>query len=509
MLKSRNLVLFTVFVLVILSFLTTQLTNDFFVFWAYGRSVYNSSLSGIDALIETWELKGLLFKFYVYIEYALTSLLSTSFDSRCQTIYKLIGLIPYLAILAYSVYTIPQKYIGEKVYKLSLFQLLAILLLAVHFCSHFQPEMWGVAFLLLSFSFYLRDGLKSKVIAAFFFTLTFYLKSPIPLLGGSLVIASFMLKKQTNKDACKDIVPFALFSALFLGASLFLLYIFYPQEIEDIRDASYFQHTLLSSPSQLRHSLHKLVTTSFKNILYHPVVMMGVISYFLLVFRFLVNRKCLDIFSLTFIWFFPLLYVLISNCFFGYHFYLLSFSSLLTLLISANIHFKLNRKLLFGASTVFFLYYTFVLSSVCPINLYQKRMYADYMKMNETKQHITPGIKLGNGSIMFLDGGYGSFYFSNKSYLRYFYPLPLQRTRTKDKFYQMPLYREVKQKALSYTGEYITLNQEWFSRGSNDDILDKIEKEYTLYKKVVSFSYSWVLFRKVLTKNELMVYRRK
>ncbi len=92
--------------------------------------------------------------------------------------------------------------------------------------------------------------------------------------------------------------------------------------------------------------------------------------------------------------------------------------------------------------------------------------------------------ELGKDSVMYLDCGIGAFMFSNKSYLKYFYPLPLERIKATDEFAQTTTYKETKKKAMEYSGEYIVLQEAWFCvHGNNMDILEKIKKEYYLEKR--------------------------
>lgn len=509
MIKSSRLFLYLFWVFVTISFLTTQLTNDFRVFWAYGRFVSNSEETGIGALIDTWEMKGLLFKTYLYVEYALTSLFSTSFDEYCQTIYKIIGIIPFLGILLGSTLLFPKRYLnGYK--KFDVFIIASILLLSVHFASHYQAEMWGVSLLLLSFSIYLHEGWKSKIISALFYSLCIYLKTPIPLLGGSLVVASIILKKQSVKEAIKDVLPFTFFSVFFLLSTLLLIYIYYPQEIKDIWDASYYQKTLLHDPSNIPFSFISLIYMMLKTTLYNPINGIGIVSAFILSYKYLREKTWCCLLYLVLIWIFPLLYVFISNCFFVYHYYLLAFSSILTIIILFNSDISIKKKVLAPIALVFTFYYLFILSSISPTNIFARNMFSVYCNEIKKKENVTVGCELGKGKVLFLDDGTGAFFFSNKSYLRYFYPLPLQRAEKGDNLVNMPVHIITKNKALSFDGDYITLQRQWFlSGGNNDEIIDKIKNEYGLYKEIVYSGYSWTLFKNVPVIDTLYVYKRK
>ena len=507
--KKSNIILIAVWLMVVLSFVTTQLTNDFFVFWAYGRLVSNSEATGIASLIDTWEMKGLLFKAYLYVEYALTALFSTAFDTYGQSIYKIIGLIPFLLILGLCIVLLPDRYVPNKINKKRLYFFSSILLLAVHFASHFQAEMWGVLFLLLSFSIYLREGWGAKIVAAIVYSLTFYLKSPIPLLGGSLVIASKMLKKQTIKEAIKDVIPFAIGTIVFLSSSFFLIFNLYPQEINDIWNASYYQHTLFHESVSFRTSFISLIDNGVITISYNPVIGVGIFATLLLIVRVIKEKDWSDITYLVLIWIFPLIYILVSNCFFVYHYYLLAYPSLLTLLILCKYNVLL-KKIYIPLMIMFCIYYAFSLSSICSTNLYEREIYESNYKQIKEKNNITVGCKLGNESVLFLDCGIGAFLFSNQSYLRYFYPLPLQRTSKTDKFVELPTYLNTKEKAMNYKGQYVVLEKEWFLKnGNNDDLFNKICNEYNLEKEINVPKYSWSLFDEEPLNGSLLIYKRK
>ena len=508
--RKHTFVLFFVWLIVIISFITTQLTNDFFVFWAYGRSVTNSTETGFGSLIDVWELKGLLFRAYIYAEYIVTAVFFPHFDIYGQIVYKSVGLVPYLMILALSTYLLPGKYVGGIIKKKDCFFISSILLLAVHFASHFQPEMWGVLLLIFSFTLYLHEGRTVKILSGIIFSLTFYLKSPIPLLGGSLVFAAMILKRQNMKKMIKDVVPFAITTVLFLSITLCLLLRYYPQEMDDIWNASYYQHTLFHSYRNIFSSCLSLFREGIKTILYNPISLVGIVSFILLETKWFRDKTLLNALGLIMVWLFPLIYIIISNCFFVYHYYLLAFSAILSLLILHNNRLEIKRSIIVPSFMFFVVYYMLTLSSVSPTNLYEREKYADCQKNLLEKEGIHVGCTLGEGEIMYLDAGMGAFFFENRSYLRYFYPLPLQRTKSTDEFVNMQTYKTIKKQALSYKGEYITLDKKWFLKnGNNNDVYEKITKEYNLYKQLVYSSYSWELFANTSAIDTLLVYRKR
>lgn len=511
--KQSDIIIIALLLLVIVSFVTTQLTNDFFVFWAYGRFVSNSHISGIGSLVDVWEMKGLLFKIIIALEYSVTSLFSTDFSLFGQFVYKVAGLIAFIPLLSLSIIALPKEFLGGKVSKTEAFCYSGILLFAVHFCSHFQAEMWGVMMLLLAFSLFLRGGITNTIIAGVIYSLTFYLKSPIPLLGGSLFFGTMLLKKQSFKKAVIEIVPFAITTIIVLSGSLLLIKLYLPQEFYDIWNASHFQHTLFNTNNSILFwSIPRLIYNLLLSLLYHPAVLAGSLAAVCLLFRWFKNKEFSSVVFIFGVWLFPLVYILLSNCYFAYHYYLLIYSSIITLLVFINSDIAIRKSKISIFCGIVFVFYILELSSVSPINIQEKAFYTETWEKNkESDNSYYIGCKLGNNAVLFLDDGTGAFVFDNPSYLRYFYPLPLERISEKDAFAQTDAYKDIKKTAFAYSGEYVVLS-DWFLNGYNKDLVEKIEIEYSKSDEVVLPKFSWSLNPfaddKKLT-SVLRIYKRK
>lgn len=508
--KRSVLFLIIVWIFVVMSFLTTQLTFDFIVFWAYARQVNDSPFSGIAALVDIWELKGLLFKTIIFADYKITTLFSNDYSLYCQFIYKFFGLFTFLSLLALTIRIVPNKYLIG-VNRWIFFLISSVLLLTVHFSSHLQAEMWAVLFLLFAFSLYLHDKVWYKVIAAIILSLTFFLKSPIPLLGGSLLFGVMLVKKQTIKESIRDAWPFALTFAVFLCTSLSLIEVFFPQEIIDIWDASYYQHTLFHDGGYKGAIISLLSGLVVDGIIYNLPCSLGLLFAFLLIYKWWKEKKLRQCILLVLVWIFPLIYITISNRFFAYHYYLIVFPSLITLYL----FYKERQKYTVGKIVysivvgAYLCFYVVGLSSIAPSNLLHKSHYTEQWKVNKETQNIYIGCKLDSKDVLFLDGGQGAFVFNNKSYLRYFYPLPLQRVSDDDPFTQTDTYKKVKSKVLAYHGEYLTLAEEWFFMNGNEDIKNKILQEYEIYKVIRFPQFPWTLFSSEKSTFALSLYKRK
>lgn len=100
-------------------------------------------------------------------------------------------------------------------------------------------------------------------------------------------------------------------------------------------------------------------------------------------------------------------------------------------------------------------------------------------------------------AILYLSDGYFTYYMEARSCLRYFYPLPLQRSTRKKSLRDTDIYRTTLAKALKYDGKYILLQEGWFHLDDFPELQAKIEKEYdTVYKENTVSRFIHVLRKK-------------
>jgi hypothetical protein len=124
----------------------------------------------------------------------------------------------------------------------------------------------------------------------------------------------------------------------------------------------------------------------------------------------------------------------------------------------------------------------------------------EYQPRINVLQQIDQEFHLSNEpEILFLGDGLASYIIHAKSYLRYFYPLPLQRAQYNPKLIQTEVYQETLNAALNYQGKYIYLEPSWFDLDSLPAIKSKIDTEYE------------IVFRAKATQNsrEVVLFERK
>lgn len=537
--KNPVLYLILVWVIVSVSFIFTIITDDLYVFYAYARQVSLSDQTGLDAILSTWEIKGLLARITYYFLYAITNVFSSEFTIWTWRIYKLFGWIFANVILAGAVYLMPEEKL-KRAKKPVAFLITSIILSAVHYISHLQPEYFVVPLFLLSTALVMRKKWYLQVIAGFLLVCTFFYKSPALILSGTLFFFIMLDEKLSLWPTIKRTYPLILSSFVFLFISLACIKFFYPQEITDILDASHYQHTLLQSDSFTKafRTTAWCMSEHFMTVMYYFPILLVVIYSFISYCRNYTDTKHqnAELLLIALLFFFPLAYVILSFRFTHYHYYLLMYPSVLYLYvmkdqintIKENIWDKRFLAILLsvivlsivatfspkiyritgeyryvGLYLITILAFVFAdakwhkrewaaqlilliacyvyITSISAISLPNKHTVADTKRMIElnTKEGFPIGAMLGNGEILYLDDGTGAFLFSNKSYLRYFYPLPIQRIAEDEAFAQSETYISTYKKLLSYTGEYIVYDDEYMGRTKHPQIEQLISDNYT------------------------------
>lgn len=497
------MILITLFVIV--SFLATFLTSDFSYFIAYAKLVDNNAAKGIDAIESVWEIKGLFFRIIVYSWYIITRLFVNGWSETFQFVYKFQALIQWELILLLVVSILPSKYAKSR---LNLWCCLNIILLSVHFTSHFQPEFVSVLFLLLATSVYLRGKLVERIVAGVIFSLVFYLKSPVALMGISFFSAIFLIEKEkTFKEVLIDFIPTGLSAALFLSISLILIKIYIPQEIDDILSASYMQHTLLQG--SIRDILVgcAMLVLNIDIVFYIPTLILGIIASVILVLR---NKECpVCILAHLSLWAAPILVVLIANCFFRYHYYPCLYSVVIALyLLSRDASDVVYKKWYVAVCSTLFVFYISFLSGFSWNVISQKIQYKKGIE-ELNKGGINFQTRLDENPVLYLDDSVGAFIFQNNSYIRYFYPQQVQRIDENSELVNLDFFKKTYNSILDYKGTYIVLYPKWFFKYSHDRIRNKLDKEYEVVKDFYYPSYNYNIFSTKMGYPHYQVLKRK
>jgi hypothetical protein len=80
--------------------------------------------------------------------------------------------------------------------------------------------------------------------------------------------------------------------------------------------------------------------------------------------------------------------------------------------------------------------------------------------------------------MLFLSDGTANYVIRCRSYLRYFFPLPLQRAQFNEALRGSAVYRQQLAAALAYRGEYVYLEPDWFDLDRHPALKRKLAAEY-------------------------------
>lgn len=552
--------LFVIWLFALVSAIFRPLLNDNMVFFAWAQQVYDSSLSGMDAIESVWEIKGLFSRVIYYQLYWFTQLFCSTLWPNGQYIYQAIGYTEMCLIILLSLYLLPKEFLSSKE-KICGFFIITFSFFISTPMAALQPEQWGMCILLLSTALLLRGNAICSIIGGIILGTTLFIKTPFLLLSGSVFFAYMLIKRLDLISTIKEMWLYALSALIGVITILGLLYLLYPIEIQDIRDASHYQSTLLSYDSLIhviRDVGHSIVNM-WQIPVYLPIIILGALSAVI----YISSRSLGKIATMFAVWFFPFLYVVISNCYFQYHFVTFFFPAFVCIYLIKDEILYVDKKnlIIFGIiSIVLGVIFSFkpcyfiirligeyfylipyiliclglhqiwkfkaLLFSICfsiflfvSWNSIISHMHreeianiSDCLQRNADNNHYQNQILENNDSILTLDAGISHLWIANASYLRHFYPLPIQRTSDSSDFRLSLTYLHTKEKVLRYQGNVILMDTAWFYGNSKHaEIREFIDSNYHIADSIIDITNSGysIYAKKPTEMGAIYVYKRK
>lgn len=530
-----NKILFFLSVFACMSFCLVHLTNDFYCFIGWARETYNSDTSGLALISETWEIKGYLSRVFYLQLYSLASIFADDRTLLFQFIFKFIGFVELSLLSLISACLLPKEYriSGSS---LKTFYVLTICCFSTHYACHLQPEFISSFVIILSVCLYLRNEIVSSIFAGILLGLCFFLKSPIPFLGVAVWAVALAMKGiRSFKEEIISILPLGISMIVCIVLALLVLKIEVPQELIDITDAATYQASDAFSILLIAKTLILSIGCLFLNIWYIPAI-------FILFIGFSVFRgKELALWAISFLA--CLFYIVIANTVFIYHYsvfliptvfvacklcegsnnvivptYLLLFtvfiisiieiitfsgngfisnkyfwlSLSIVLVISLQIKkfYNVSAQVIISAS--FVVYVTFI-SCLSYNTIKGNSVYALTIRENQRNNKLQ--MLQNEKEIMYLDAGTGVFFCGAHSYLRYIYPLPIQRINEyESSFVTSKTFVGTKQKILEYKGDFLTMGSEWFYKYPHETIEQFINQNYALDSHISTCIFSWEMY---------------
>lgn len=477
-----------VMIIVWVSFVLTPMTGDLKVFMASANQSNYISKNLIVGSFKAWELKSVFSRLLMYFIYKI-SVLFTSYNTYAFEI---------MSKLIYSIFIIIISYISMKLIfveehkRVSIYSRITIIsFMAMHIGCQMQVEMTVSLLILLAFSLYINaiitgKNQSSKLLGAgMLIGSTFFFKSVLLLLSVTVVAAIAIFEIQNGiAYRMKRLLLVILGSCLMLFITTIFILFINPVEFQDMLDASAFQNTLLSSSLSIRNIICKFSYNHLMRIGFVPIVIVGVVSFLFNLCSNIYSKRWNLVLMHLIMWIMPAIFIVLSNKYFVYHFVVYIFPSLIEVYYAVLLKKKFVKHVLFVISAVIFGWYL-IFFSIISNNV---RSYISYdLQTNRKTEEFLREISFDrNQKILYLDDGRGGYYLGNPSYLKYFFPLPLQRLEEDS---NLKCHIDSVNMAMKFEGKYISVYEEWFFKyGKYQNLKEKIMNEYEYVGNYFVFS---------------------
>jgi len=418
----------------------------------------NGSFPG--SVVNTWNLRGIGHKLVTYWTFRSASAMVHSQDKAAlEMVYRLVSLVVIVTFLALSVWC-ARKQLRE--WGISSLFCLFILLFAFFTESHWsalQAEDMTALMVVVAVGLGLGDRSWMHIVAGFLLALTVTPKGITLAMGCAGLIGVFLLSPE-KKQAFRVAISFVLSGLLLAGIYLFVI----PQEVIDLRQAALFQESF--SVPFVRRVLILFMNgaASWPHI---PILLtwggctIGIAIYLFLKKRF----SCLA--GVMGILLFSVAAPVCQARMFAYH-----LTALLPLAVGASLAAVfLLKQVRYGSLWVAMLIFAMIVSAgvsmtALPMGRYQNRDSSIFERIDSVQKQRAFYARLasrfalpGEPSLMYLSPGLDAYYFGSPTYLKYTYPLPLQRSG--DVLIASDIRREVFAAVLKYDGDYVTWDTSW------------------------------------------------
>ncbi len=537
-------------IIIFISFVFTPFHSDIKVYLgAAHQADFGKSSSKLYNILSAWELKGFLQRIYnwILLKVGTSTADFSSLDFERKIKFFYIVFSSFLIGICVTIWKNTYKNLNILAFFLATF----IILFGNAQTTHLQAEMNAVIMMWLAFTiFYNSRSILFILLSGVIFGSLIFMKSNFPIMGITFLVGYFYLKDNlySRQEIVRKIGLFMLGCVIICLTGFVFLYNFYPIEFDDIKDTVYFQKTIFTDTINPKKMMLKFSLSFFKYALYYlPALTIGSGLFFYKFYKLLKQKNYQKLILLLALFIAPLLFIIISNLYHRYHYYLFAFPYLIvltdeiisekkseinvnkydlivqifTLLIVVlasfivienytDHNFKLSLLFLITNLILVFIFYYLrkinfitvttsflaipLLCYLCFISfesIFFKRciQWETKARMNNKKVIANLGLNKEE-SVMYLDPGRMAYFVGNPSYSRYVFPAPLQRKNENIK--HLNSYKKSLKEFQHYRGKYITVEDWWMKLSPiNDIIYKKIETEY--YPIAIKLQYSPII----------------
>lgn len=330
-----------------------------------------------------------------------------------------------------------------------------------------QAELSSIPIMLCMFALAFSDKKVLNYLSGSMLILLFSLKGITILYGAFVLLALLFTYKEKPRLLFRAIVSGALFSCLGL-----LLYIYViPLELLDLKNATLYQD---SFSRNLHHFIGRIAIRTPQHYIYGMLHIPILITGLWIGIKYLINgiqrkeKPSLNTLFILLLIAIPYLYVFLQNKFFNYHYTPFAIPCILLLA-------KTQQPRLF----VWTLIIGLITTNISIFRFDHESLHHQLQRQNKIIQDgkAIRSVVSDAEPILYLYDGTLNYIVHNKSYLREFYPLPIQRSQSYWRVKESQKYKDTVALAKQFDGPYIVIKHLWF-RPERHGLEKKLQDNY-------------------------------
>lgn len=346
-----------------------------------------------------------------------------------------------------------------------------------NFCL-FQAEWFAVIGSLILLSMLLSHSKWEHILAGLVAIGIISLKGATIFLIPAVIAAYILLDKNYEKEFFCKMEQFAIGVGVGIGVSIYLCYTVFKNAIPDmllaIQIAWHARPTHVAIPDSPAYLLNNMIPGALNVPMLVPGIIVLVVLFEIILLPSIIKNGWhlkKTIASLIIMWMVPLLAIALQGEFFAYHYVILLFPSIITIILSMGV-LSLERQLplliisLIIGGIIWAGWCSEFSKSYSEQDAFWKSLKTENIRI-DAKFNIS-----SEKEVLFLDSGDAPYYFRAKSACRYSSPSVIERNIT-----TIPVFQEQVDCISNYRGKYVITEWSWLN---NQMIRNKIETNYTL-----------------------------
>lgn len=500
------------FIVTLWAYWATPVTGDILVFLGSSHLADIQYGGGIWGAIQSWELKPLGNRIFIYFIYKTTLLFidfadKDTFIAVCKIIYLFFILgAGYLLADLYRCYT--KEYNNKKFIFFVLF--FSSVLLLHSFRIILQAEYTSLLLSVYAIRLLLGANRYVYLSGVFLMSVVFFFKGVTIVFCGQALLILYVFYGWHFKQVLKTFMDICLVIVA-IGA---LVYYIYPQEYADFFNAIQFQGKadIITPIQYIKWIIWACIRAGGAGI--HLVFLIP--SLFIFVIYSCQNLSDKEklfkrIIPLSLIWGSGFFMIGIQHQFFVYHYVVLGLPLLFSLYLYPELKskYKAINRLLYTLTLAYLILFFCITTpfqekcgSYCLLKDWSytamKSQFSDYKRIRYFVDGLNPD---PSSSVLYLDAGGLTWCLGYKSISRYYFPLPIARLKCNGKLLTNASFNELVHTMNEFDGKYIMMDTNWFEYKNIAELTPFI-KNLCNYEKLSVPGVSYICIYKRLSVDE-------